>query len=86
MDERDKLFQELIENKAGCIEMSWNGFINLYTEGESCNCKDCTLYKVFKRRNLIKMPIRFIWITSDNYQLCCSSMISYLSQTICKAI
>lgn len=42
MDERDKLFKELRDRKAGCIEMAWNGFVNLYIDGEPpCKCVDC---------------------------------------------
>lgn len=45
MDERAKLFKELIEKKAGCFEMAWNGFLNLYTEDKPCECVDCKIEK-----------------------------------------
>lgn len=41
-----KSFEQLVEEKAGCFEFAWNGFIRLYEEGEKrCECKDCKLMK-----------------------------------------
>ena len=40
-EERKKLLKDLIEKKAGCVEMAWNGFVNLYTDDKPCKCKDC---------------------------------------------
>lgn len=37
-----KSFEQLVEEKAGCFEFAWNGYIQMYEEGEKrCECKDC---------------------------------------------
>jgi hypothetical protein len=37
-----KSFEQLVEEKAGCFEFAWNGYIRMYEEGEKrCECKDC---------------------------------------------
>jgi len=39
-----KTFEQLVKEKAGCIEFSWYGYIRLYEEGEKrCECKDCQI-------------------------------------------
>ena len=29
-----KSFEQLVEEKAGCFEFAWNGYIRMYEEGE----------------------------------------------------
>jgi hypothetical protein len=37
-----KSFEQLVQEKAGCFEFAWNGYIRMYEEGEKrCECKDC---------------------------------------------
>lgn len=42
MNEERKSFEQLVSEKAGCLEFAWNGYIRIYEEGEKyCECKDC---------------------------------------------
>ncbi|MEN6512239.1 MAG: hypothetical protein ABFD00_10485 [Chloroherpetonaceae bacterium] len=42
INEEKKSFEQLVEEKAGCFEFAWNGYIHLYKECDKrCECKDC---------------------------------------------
>jgi hypothetical protein len=44
-----KTFEQLVEEKAGCIEFSLYGYIRIYEDGEkSCQCKDCKSMDILK--------------------------------------
>lgn len=42
MNEEQKSFEQLVAEKAGCLEFAFYGYIRMYEEGEErCQCKDC---------------------------------------------
>lgn len=44
--QKDKLFDRLVKEKATCIEFAWHGFVRLYEEGEKpCECASCQKLK-----------------------------------------
>jgi hypothetical protein len=46
MNDERKSFEQLVAEKAGCLEFAWYGFIRIYEEGEApCQCKDCVAEK-----------------------------------------
>lgn len=49
MNEERKSFEQLVEEKAGCFEFAWNGYIRMYEEGEErCQCHDCVAINKLK--------------------------------------
>jgi hypothetical protein len=50
-----KSFEQLVEEKAGCFEFAWNGFVRLYEEGEKrCDCRECKLLEELDVKSNLK--------------------------------
>jgi hypothetical protein len=42
-----KSFEDLVKEKASCMEFAWNGFIRIYEDGEKkCECDSCKAIKL----------------------------------------
>ena len=41
-----KTFEQLVEEKATCVEFAWHGFIRIQEEGRlPCECQSCKVLK-----------------------------------------
>ena len=48
-----KTFEELVKEKATCLEFAMNGFLRIYEEGEKrCECQSCFFLQKEKEKNL----------------------------------
>lgn len=53
MKDHRKSFEQLVKEKAGCVEFAFYGYIRMYEEGEKrCDCKDCQALGVEDERKL----------------------------------
>jgi hypothetical protein len=50
----NKSFEQLIAEKANCLEFALNGFIRLYEKGKECFCSDCIHWRELQRLNFDK--------------------------------
>lgn len=49
-EDREALFNRLVEEKATCLEFAWNGWIKIYEPGEKpCECQSCFCINQFPR-------------------------------------
>ncbi len=49
-----KSFDQLTKEKATCFEYGMNGFIRIYEEGETNNCKCQSCIDILQQRNDVK--------------------------------